>query len=666
MATPEKTTRNRARLRLAFYGDLNWFNTLDWLVALSLGALLAVMSLQLGGMRAETQLLGLWMTGFLLLTHALWVFYAQSKKGVQINGWALLPLPFVLYVLLSWWFLSPTPWSARADAIIVVQAFVVFWVVVHSLHNRNQVWLLFLIMGLIGLVSVMAGFQQYFRDTQWTPMIFNPLEMQSFPVGADKEFAGRASGSLGSPDSFAGFLLLAFFPATIFAFSRHLSFVLRVFSGYLAVMFLAGLLLSVNISGFLALIPCLLALPIVLGLGRKGKLLAWGLLLVILVTLASVLSVFSPRISGHWERLIEGGGEPARSQMWTATWEMFADNPVMGAGLGSYPYVFDRYRPEGMNASPGHAYNDYLEILSQLGAIGFLLLFVPVGVLFVKGFISWKRHPYRVDLDEQTKQRRRQKHTPARKLFMGSVILALLAFGIHLLFGFHLHVVALALWAAVFFGLLVKYSDALVLKVPKGVVSRIVYPLVIACLAAGMVAICSRGYVAEMHAAEGSRLSRQFSENIDQYRRDREFNELRLASLQAALVRNPGHVPARMELAQAIADKSFIDPLERLPIGMKAELQARTALELYPHYTRGWIVLGETLLLQERLSEAGEAYRKALELSPNNAIVWYHYAKWLNGQRGRGGDALRAINRSLELNPHSDAAQSLRRKVIIP
>lgn len=657
---------DRAKYRLNFFGEITLANMLDWLVAFALGALLVVMTDQLGGARAETQLLGVWLTALLLVIYAFWVMVAEGGKGVAIDRRVLYFIPFLVFSLLSWLFISPVAWAARSEAVLILQAFIVVWVVAHGLRTRNHVWFLFLLLGGVALVGVIMAFTQYFRASGMLPKLFNPLEFQFYALSGHDRYLGQATGTLAAPGSFAGLLLLTLFPAMIFAFSRHLSGIIRIFIAYLALMYLIGLLMTLSRGALLVLLPGFFFLPYMLRLGLRGKVITWVSLAVLLAASVGFIVAYSERFSTRWRQLFEPTGEGSRLQVWESAWQLFRDHPVIGRGLGSFRYSFDLYRPAGFNADAAFVQNEYLQGLAEWGLLGTLLLALPLLLLFVLGLRTWGQLPDSIALEERGRRGKRLRRMPARKLFLAAACLGLFTFGLHLLVESHLRVPALLFWAAAFFGIIVKYAPPRPFKLPPGAFSRWGFPGLLLALAAVLALGLTQGYRAEIHAFEGARMAEQYAREFSERSSDRQFADDRIEILETAIHANPQHVPARIHYALALADSSYLKPTHRQEIGQLAEAEARQALESFPHYAQGWVVLGESLYLQERWAEAGDAYKTALELAPMNATYWYYYANWLNGEPGRRSEALEAIDRCLELHPENALALRLRRKILIP
>lgn len=100
-----------------------------------------------------------------------------------------------------------------------------------------------------------------------------------------------------------------------------------------------------------------------------------------------------------WNKIVNTpddiSGGSGRFLRWPNTMNLVQDFPLLGAGLGSYRYSFYLYDTEAAGSWSTHAHNDYLELLAEGGALGFLLFMT----LFALGSLSilrlWmdRRHP---------------------------------------------------------------------------------------------------------------------------------------------------------------------------------------------------------------------------------------------------------------------------------
>ena len=103
-----------------------------------------------------------------------------------------------------------------------------------------------------------------------------------------------------------------------------------------------------------------------------------GMVAVVLAAIA-ILWLGSGRFS---EKLQTAGFSSDRGVLRELSYRMIGDNPIFGTGLGTYRWVFPSYKDERFGSYfYEHAHNDYLELLSEQGVVGFSLL--ALGVFFI-------------------------------------------------------------------------------------------------------------------------------------------------------------------------------------------------------------------------------------------------------------------------------------------
>lgn len=103
--------------------------------------------------------------------------------------------------------------------------------------------------------------------------------------------------------------------------------------------------------------------------------LAGCLLLLLLVGIVwvggeEVVGRFESSTSDFRTEGTKAGANTSRSDMWAATWRLFATHPVTGVGFGGYwMAVTETHRASGA-LTPQEAHNDYLELLASGGLVG--------------------------------------------------------------------------------------------------------------------------------------------------------------------------------------------------------------------------------------------------------------------------------------------------------
>ncbi len=94
-------------------------------------------------------------------------------------------------------------------------------------------------------------------------------------------------------------------------------------------------------------------------------------------------------------------------------------------------------------------------------------------------------------------------------------------------------------------------------------------------------------------------------------------------------------------------------------LGMTAKLAARMKKE--PGNAAGWKMLGRAYRAMERFDEANDAYKKAVELKPQDADLLADYAESLALATGRSlaGEPTRLLDRAFKLDPRSTKVLTL-------
>jgi len=91
------------------------------------------------------------------------------------------------------------------------------------------------------------------------------------------------------------------------------------------------------------------------------------------------------------------GSNLGRIDVWTSSINMFKDHPVMGVGIGQWRDVYeDFYRFESEYQHLYHAHNNFLQLLSEVGILGFLGVLIFYGYIVIDNVKNWyrKRDPY--------------------------------------------------------------------------------------------------------------------------------------------------------------------------------------------------------------------------------------------------------------------------------
>lgn len=275
-------------------------------------------------------------------------------------------------------------------------------------------------------------------------------------------FIGGSSAmisTLGNPNYLAGFLSHLVVPGVF------LSFIVQhrwVRLGLLVILLLmtAALVAANSVGAWLAALFSAIFFFAGIAIFRLGRALSaqrrWALAVVILLVLTAWLqsppgplnallgraATLEPsdgpigKVIQFFQRLWEENSGIARSWNWWIAYEMLKAHPFVGVGLGDYKVEFLEYKARFKETPLGQQYNfylpraiqahnDYVQLIAELGLIGFLALGFFVGML-VRGAHSFAR----------------SRESAEHRLWIVALSAGLVAFATDALFSFPLHLPA--------------------------------------------------------------------------------------------------------------------------------------------------------------------------------------------------------------------------------
>jgi O-antigen ligase len=610
-------------------------------------------TLCLGGYRPETMVVTSALTCLLLSVHLLERVFRHALFGREAprslstadslsndpSGWWFLP--FLVYAALNVLVVSPVRWLGWLDWHKWANMLTIFWIVINAGRVPRLRKILFLTLIALGVIGVAMGCYQRFVQPDWLMLGRHQVE----------QFFGRASGSFGIPNSLAAFLVLLLPVAGVLTFRQRATAVERVWWGWVTVVFAFGLLLTMSRGAWIGLVLALLAWPLSTRRWRWRRRVAFaGFALAGLICVSAVVVATSPKFRDRIERLVRDSGELSRPILWRAGWNLFREHPLIGTGAGSYNVLFERYRPSRFADEPQWAHNDYLNTLSDYGAIGFVLFFGAGGAIAL-------RH-------------RRADRNGAEftgdwfdsPSVTGALGIGVLAFAIQLFVDFHLKIPALAMACATVAALALNRPEPALFRgtSPPNRMTRYGW---LGALAAVMIASVA---IVRFYQAEAFRYSARQAMDVYTRHPTRDLNVLATeaeAALRNAVRLAPSNASAWSDLAFALELQALTRSARTPEVAGLAEESASRALAISAVVPEFWIRFGSALDMQSRFAEAQNAFERALQLAPNNAAGWYYYAHHLSFDTKQREAALRAIANCLSLDPGNSAAAALRVKL---
>ena len=206
------------------------------------------------------------------------------------------------------------------------------------------------------------------------------------PPAAD---IGRLAGAGGDPNETAAAMVAGLSLATALAIALRGKPLARMAAGAAGVICMLALFLTSSRGGLIALAVALIA-AVFLGGRRRGTMLvaATGAILVTVFYFATIAP------ESVRERVIHPEGGTGRVDIWTVGWRMVRDNSIQGIGSGNFATSSIHYllepgvllRDDFIVDTPKVAHNTYLQVLAELGIVGFALFMTILLFSFVCAF----------------------------------------------------------------------------------------------------------------------------------------------------------------------------------------------------------------------------------------------------------------------------------------
>jgi O-antigen ligase len=276
--------------------------------------------------------------------------------------------PVVAYLVVAFagWALASVLWaevpaSAQQAAFRLIQGAILLFIVFSAVRERRQVlWVLWafvlgaVLSALVGLGGATAAEE----------------------VGSSETI--RLAGGIGDPNELAAIIVPAIVLAVgLIAVTRQLLLRFVLFSS-IAILALA-LFWTQSRGGLVAMAATLVLGPVLAGPARP-RVIALALSLGALAV--TYFTLFAPPAQLTRVTSFDAGGGTGRPDLWAVSIEMYRDYPWVGLGAGNFVDVEPRYATRDIDLrrvdlivdTPKGAHNSYLQTLTELGLVGFLLL----------------------------------------------------------------------------------------------------------------------------------------------------------------------------------------------------------------------------------------------------------------------------------------------------
>ena len=567
----------------------------------------------------------LWSAKLLLSKQASW-----TKSAMH---WPVAA--FVVYAAARY-FTSPIEYASRLELLHVGMYAVVYFVAACNLPRSRDRNVIVAVLLIIALTESVFGLWQFVHKSD-----------QVFGIDRPAQYHGRGSGTYICPNHLAGLLEIAF--SVVLArivIARSLTnrtqknVLMKLLEIYVALFIIAGLYSTLSRGGWIA---AAMAVLVFLFWARRahaassnaiaGGLLACLVAAGVIISLPSlrhrIAEVFVFRVDyvpdvGPFE--LRDPSIEGRALMWRTTLKIVRDHLPFGTGPNTWQWFHLKYRDPRFQGHPEFAHSDVLQLASDYGLLGFILVSAIVVCFFREA----------VRLSAPTNRF-------SRSAFAIGVTTAVTAILVHSLVDFNMHIPANALLIATLMGLTVAMDDSD--ERPRQTVlpraARVVLALVL--LAVGTIGMRTglRAALADHYRGIGNAFKVATSWNValENYSRALAF-EPKLPAVYAGI----GDV-YRMQSALRVADPKGNEQEE---FAMQSESAYLEAVALNPFESEVWLRLAVAYELAGEIDGARRCYDEALACDPNNMFNFLRLGIFLlrNGDEARG---LAALQRSAEL-----------------
>ena len=158
---------------------------------------------------------------------------------------------------------------------------------------------------------------------------------------------------------------------------RHTTYDRRPLLFFSILMTSAALFFTMSRGGMFSFIAALVFIAILASTRRSVQNKKW---IILAIAVFIILIIAWLGATPVVERILSFKAEIAsryfggRLPIWQGTIGIIKDNPIFGTGLGTFNYIFPKYQPVGIIAKHyTYAHSDILELLSEVGIVGFAL-----------------------------------------------------------------------------------------------------------------------------------------------------------------------------------------------------------------------------------------------------------------------------------------------------
>jgi len=350
--------------------------TYDWLIESLLAFLLVFTPLAFGAVHPPSIALFEIIAALMAM---LWIFKTLSTGKFEFinTPFTYFILTFILYVFFQLFFSRyplpairyPLPssiysWATKTEFLKLISYALIFLVTLNTIRTKRQITRIFWVIITMGFSMSIFYLMRYFGAPAPRGFI-NPDHFSAY-LGMIIPLS-------------LGFLICVIARSPAIGGTTKQSHP-RILLFFTIIIMSAALFFTMSRGGMLSFIVALLFIALLVSTRRSMKNKGW---LILAITVFIVLIVAWLGATPVLERILSVNAEIAsryfgsRLPIWQGTLSIIRDYPIFGTGLGTFNYIFPKYQPLAIiNKHYTYAHSDILELLSEVGIVGFALSMV--------------------------------------------------------------------------------------------------------------------------------------------------------------------------------------------------------------------------------------------------------------------------------------------------
>lgn len=296
-----------------------------------------------------------------------WLFKFLARGKIEIiktplNYLIIFWLGFILFQLFtttSYFQATKTEFFKSLSYCMILLVFI------NNIQGKIQIQKIITTLIVVGFILSLFAIIQ---DLTWNGKIFWLIPLTH---------RGRAFGPYVNASVFAGYIgmLIPLSIGYLFSLNRKYSLSFKSFLILAIMVMFTAVFLSLSQGGIVSSLLSLVFMGFLLVRMKSAKI-EKQLPFVFVVLMLIGLAWFGSSRVGDKFSLFNDPSWKARLWVWRGTVGIIKDFPVLGTGLGTFAHIFPKYRLPQTKQFFNYTHNDFLQLLSEGGALGFVITFV--------------------------------------------------------------------------------------------------------------------------------------------------------------------------------------------------------------------------------------------------------------------------------------------------